>query len=270
MVAVKQGNMSLTEFLVKSGASPRPKNLKGETALMQASDIRLAQTLISAGSNLLEKNNNGESALQIATRNGHADIARFFRELEQQLRREIETELVQGDRAAETNKLDDALSHYANAISKAIEIGGSTERDVLVRVIKTVNGWPNPPALSDKGREHLVRSSYILKKGQDLQQAEKEIVEVLRADPWWLEGYYNLGILQSNMAKFDDAEQNLALFIAASPDSPKARAAQDKIYELRIAKEEAEKISGVKGKWVDDHGAHYDVGIDGNTLRIVS
>ena len=270
MVAVKQRNLSLTEFLLKNGASPRHRNLQGETALMLAPDVQLAQTLMSAGANLLAQNNNGDTALQIATRNGNADTAKFFRDFEEKLRHGIKADMAQGDRAAGTNKLDEALSHYANAISKATDIGGITKRDVLVRVIKTVNNWQNPPALSDKGREHLVRSSYILKKGRDFQQAEKEIVEVLRADPWWLEGYYNLGILQSNMAKFDDAEQNLALYIAASLDSPKSRACQDKIYELRIAKEEAEKIRGVKGKWVDDHGTRYDVGIDGNNLRIAS
>lgn len=270
MVATKQGNLSLTEFLLKNGASLQHKNLQGETALMLAPDVRLAQTLVSAGANLSAKNNNGDTALQIATRNGNADTARFFEDFEGKLRQGIETDLAQGDRAAETDQPGEALTHYANAISKAMDIGGSTEKDALTRVIQTVNGWPNPPALSDKGREHLVRSSYILKKSQDFQQAEKEMAAVLRTDPWWLDGYYNLGILQSNIAKFDEAEHNLALYIAASPDTPKSRAAQDKIYELRIAKEETEKLNGIKGTWVDDQGAHYEVGVDGSNLRIVS
>lgn len=270
MVASMRGNKSLVEFLLKNGALPQIKNRGGETALMMASDVQIAQMLISAGSDPLQKNNDGESARHIAERKGNADTARFFRELEEKSRQAIDKELAGGDKAAEGNKFDEALSFYAAAVSKAAEVGGRTERDVRVKVIKSVNDWAIPPGLSAKAREHLVRSSYILKNSQDFNQAEKEIAEALRADPWWLEGYYNLGLMQAKSNQFEVAERNLSLFIAAAPAGPKPQAAQDKIYEIRMAKEEAGKIRGVQGIWVDSSGLGYNVAIDGNKLRIVS
>src|SRR3989304_4447139 len=142
--------------------------------------------------------------------------------------------------------------------------------DARVRVLKTVNGLPNPPALSEKAREHLVRSSYILKNSQNPDQGEKEVASALNTDPWWLEGYYNIGILQAKLNRFVISEENLAIYIAAAPPGPQPPAAPDKIYEIRLAREEAAKLSGVTGQWKDGSGASYSVAIDGGHLRIVS
>jgi hypothetical protein len=110
----------------------------------------------------------------------------------------------------------------------------------------------------------------MLKRGQDINGVEKEMVEVLRIAPWWLEGYYNLGILQAGQNKFAQATENLTLFIKASPGGPKAQAAQDKIYEIKIAKEEADKISAMKGQWTAANGQIYNVSVTGNKLQIAT
>ncbi|MBE0604013.1 MAG: hypothetical protein IH611_10385, partial [Deltaproteobacteria bacterium] len=121
-----------------------------------------------------------------------------------------------------------------------------------------------------KAREHLVRSSYILKNSQNFDQAEREVAAAIQADPWWLDGYYNIGILQAKLNRFAIAEENLAIYIAAAPPGPKTQGAQDKIYEIRLAREEADKISGVTGQWKDGLGAGYSVAIDGSHLQIQS
>jgi len=270
MAASKRGNHSLAEFMLKHGSSAHIGNREGETALMMASDAKMAKMLVDAGANPSQKNKSGETALQAAERNGNADAAGFLRELEEKSRREIEKELAAGDKAAEGNRFDEALGIYADAVSDAANIGGKTERDVRVRVVKSVNDWADPPGLSEKAREHLVRSSYILKNSQNLDQAEKEVASALNTDPWWLEGYYNIGILQAKLNRFVISEENLAIYIAAAPPGPKPQAAQDKIYEIRLAREEADKISGVTGQWKDGSGASYSVAIDGGNLRIVS
>src|SRR3989304_2357985 len=105
--------------------------------------------------------------------------------------------------------------------------------DARVRVLKTVNGLPNPPALSEKAREHLVRSSYILKNSQNLDQAEKEVASALNTDPWWLEGYYNIGILQAKLNRFVISEENLAIYIAAAPPAPGPKPAGRPGQDLR-------------------------------------
>jgi hypothetical protein len=270
MVASKRGNHSLAEFLLKHGASVQARNQDGETALMVASDAGMAKMLLDAGADPMQRNNRGETAMQIGAGSADAGKAGLFRELQGKSRREVDEELAAGDLAAEKGLFDEAGSRYSAAIAKAGGLGGAAVMDVRVRLLKTVNGLPDPPALSEKAREHLVRSSYILKNSQNLDQAEREVAAALYADPWWLDGYYNIGILQAKLNKFAIAEENLAIYIAAAPPGPKPQAAQDKIYELRLAREEADKIRGVTGQWSDGSGATYSVAIDGSNLKIHS
>jgi hypothetical protein len=270
IVALKQRNLSLAEFLLKNGASPHNRNREGETALMLASNANMAKMLLDAGADPMQKNSRGESVMLIGARSGDANIAALFRDLQSNLRKVIDQEIVSGDQAAETGRFDEASSRYSAAIEKSASLGGPAIMDVRVRILKKVNGLPDPPALSEQAREHLVRSSYILKNSQNLDQAEKEVAAALGTDPWWLEGYYNIGILQAKLNRFVIAEENLAIYIAAAPAGPKTQGAQDKIYEIRMASEEAEKINGVTGSWVDGGGQTYHVAIDGSNLRISS
>jgi uncharacterized protein len=270
MAALKQGNLSLAEFLLKNGASPQNRNLDGETALMLAPNAKMAKMLLDAGADPMQKNGRGEAVILIGARSGDADMAALFRDLQNNLRKAVDQELASGDQASEAGRFDEASSRYSAAIEKASGLGGPAIMDIRVRILKKVNSLLDPPALSEKAREHLVRSSYILKNSQNLEQAEKEIAAALGSDPWWLEGYYNIGILQSKLNRFVIAEENLAIYIAAAPTGPKTQGAQDKIYEIRMAREEAEKINGVTGSWVDGGGLTYNVAIDGSNLRISS
>jgi ankyrin repeat protein len=270
IVALKRGNPPLAEFLLKNGASPQPRNRDGETALMLASDANMAKMLLDAGADPMQKNNRGESAMLIGARSVDAAMAAFFRDLQANLRQEVDQLIAGGDQAAEKGSFDEASSRYSAAIGKSAGLGGSAIRDVRVRILKKVNSLPDRPALSEKAREHLVRSSYSLKNGQNLDQAEKEVAAALNADPWWLDGYYNIGILQAQLNRFDLAEENLGIYVAAAPPGTKTQGAQDKIYEIRMAKEEADKISGIAGNWVDAGGRTYNVSIDGSNLRISS
>ena len=270
IVALKRGNAGLAEFLLTHGASPQNRNQDGETPLMLASDAKMTMMLLDAGADPMAKTNRGECVMLVGARSGNAEIAAIFQDLQGRLRKEIEREMAAGDLAAETDRFDEAGTHYAAAIGKAAGLGGQAIMDVRVRMLKTVNGLPDPPALSEKAREHLVRSSYILKNGQNLDQAEKELEAALSIDPWWLDGYYNIGILQEKLKRFVPAEENLSIYVAAAPSAPKTQGAQDKIYEIRMAREEAEKIKGVMGAWVDSAGQRYNVSIDGSNLRISS
>ncbi len=298
MFAAKTGNKSLADFMLKNGASAQMKNLAGETALMLSSSVELAKMFKALGCDPLLKNNSGDSALHIAARNGNVEVTKFFIErgvqvdlrnnsgatalslaraasqggvssvLEEKLSQMLSKELNDGDQAAKRKKTDEALSLYTAALSRARDLGGLYEQNVLVKIIAYVKTLPNPPSLSEEAREHLVRSDYMLKRGQDINEVEKEMTEVLRIAPWWIEGYYNLGILQAGQNKFEKATENLTLFIKASPGGPKTQAAQDKIYEIKIAKEEADKISAMQGQWSGSNGQGYNVGVTGNKLQI--
>jgi tetratricopeptide (TPR) repeat protein len=270
LVALKRGNMALAEFLLRKGASPKNRNRGGETALMLAPNAKMARMLLDAGADPMQRNSRGEPAMLIGARSGDADMAAVFRDLQVNARKAIDQEMAAGDLAVEKGRFDEASPRYSAAISNAAGLGGPATMDVRVRIVKKVGGLPEQPALSETAREHLVRSSYILKNNQNLDQAEKEFAAALTADPWWLEGYYNIGILQAKLNRFDLAEENLAIYTAAAPPGPKTQGVQDKIYEIRMAREEADKIRGVTGNWVDGAGQPYRVSIDGNTLRISS
>lgn len=107
------------------------------------------------------------------------------------------------------------------------------KNDLRVKIVQYAAGLPQPPGLPEKAREHLVRSSYLLKKGQDVSLVENEVLAALRFAPWWAEGYYNLGQIQFEQGKFDVQERNLKLFINAARGDSRAQAAQDKIYEIK-------------------------------------
>jgi ankyrin repeat protein len=111
MLAARNGNLSLTEFLLKNRANPLRRNRHGDTALMLAvyrGDAVIAEQLIAAGAEighsgwnplhyaafnghvaamqLLLKHKpdldlrapNGQTALMLAAANGHLDIVRLL------------------------------------------------------------------------------------------------------------------------------------------------------------------------------------------------
>lgn len=270
IISMKKRNLSMAEFLLKNGASPQNRNRDGETALMLASDVNMARMLLDAGADPMQKNNRGEPAMLIGIRSPDAATAALFRDLQENLRKEIDQEMTGGDLAVEKGLFDEANSRYSAAIAKSAGLGQSGMKDVRIRMLKKVNSLPDQPALSEKAREHLVRSSYVLKNSQNLEQAEKELTAALNADPWWLEGYYNIGILQAKLNRFDLAEENLGIYVAAAPPGTKIQGAQDRIYEIRMAREEAGRISGMTGSWNDSGGSTYRVSVNGSNLRITS
>jgi tetratricopeptide (TPR) repeat protein len=190
--------------------------------------------------------------------------------IEERLGRELRKELAAGDQAARQGRSDEALALYAAALSMADDIGGAAAQDLRVKIVRYAASMPQPPSVPEKAREHLVRASYLLKKGQDVGLVEKEMTEALRIAPWWVEGYFNIGQLQAEQKKFGEAERNLKLFIAAAPGDPRARAAQDKIFEIGMDKEEERKISGMQGRWVDGNGRGYAVSISGDKVLVRS
>jgi len=270
ILSVKRANVPLVEFLLKSGASPRNRNRDGETALMLASNANMAKMLLDAGADPMQKNNRGESAMLIGARSGDAATSALFRDLQDDLRKAVDKEMEGGDLAAEKGSLDEARTLYSAAIGKSSSLGETAVKNARIRMLKKVNSLPEPPPLSEKAREHLVRSSYVLKNSQNLEQAEKELAAALDADPWWLEGYHNIGVLQAKLNRFDLAEENLAIYVAAASPGTQTQSAQDKIYEIGMAREEAGKILGMTGSWVDGTGQTYRVTVNGSSVRIAA
>lgn len=303
-------DVSIAKMLVALGANPLEVSARGESGLHMAArsgSAEMAQYFIDRGVDLGLKNKQGETALDLArglrkagmaepsASGGRAERLKALRTargeaadtaqavdsdstqkaavvsvIEQRLHQFYMAELAAGDQAAQQGKASEALTQYTSALSRANDLGVPEEADLRLKIIRFAAAMPIPPAMPEKAREHLVRSSYLLNKGQDVGLVEREMVAALRLAPWWAEGYYNLGQILAGQGKFDLAVQNLKLFMAVAPSDPRAQAAQDKIFEIKIAKEEEDKIRGMKGRWLDASGSGYTVAVNGDKLTMAS
>jgi tetratricopeptide (TPR) repeat protein len=298
ILATSQGNSPLLQLLLKQGASPTARNARGESALLLARDADTAKMLAALGADPLAIASNGETGLHIAARSGNASAAQFFLDqgvdpglrthagstalevahdsgntvvatlIEGYLAQALRKDVAIADQAAQEGRVADALSLYSAAITKAAGIGGVPERDLRVRAVRYASSLPAPPPLPETARENLVRSAYLIKKGQDISLVEAEIAAAVSKAPWWADGYYNLGQVEAEQGKYEQAERNLQIFIDAVPGDPRAQGAQDRIYEARLAREEEDKIRGMSGKWVDANGVPYQVSVTADKIQV--
>lgn len=196
---------------------------------------------------------------------GSPEVAKI---IEERLGQLLEEEQAAGDKAARAGRAAEALTLYAKALTRAETLGGKAEESLRLLIVRYAASLPQPPAMPEKAREHLVRGQYLLSKGQSVSAVEREMREAQRLAPWWPEGYYNLGILQFGQNKYDEAMANLRLFMAAAPGDPRVRNAQDKIFEINMAKEQAEKVQAMQGSWKSDSGTAYSVSVAGEKMTI--
>lgn len=269
-LAAKNGNAQTAGFFLERGVDFGLRNRTGATALSLArSPAEVAETGRAA---LIAKRRGmpaGVSSRAVAPeRTGNR--TEVIAVLEEWIDRAVKMEIAAADQTAQEGRSAEALALYAAALMKASDLGGNLENELRVKIVQYAASLPQLPGLPEKAREHLVRSSYLLKKGQDVSLVENEMQAVLRLAPWWADGYYNLGQLQFEQGKFDVAERNLKLFIDAARGDSRAQAAQDKIYEIRLAREEEGKIRGMQGRWVDGAGRGYTTTISGDKILLRS
>lgn len=290
------GNTSLVKFMLKSGASVKLKNNLGNSAVMLAANTDIAKTLIALGGNIFAVSNNGETPLHLAIWANRIEMIKFFiknkinidhlnkkgfsaldyartqknsdviKYLEKVWRKAIAKNIKTGDSLAKEAKVSNALVQYILALNKASDILDDTEMNIRVKIIQY--GINQNIPISEKAREHLIRSNYLLKNNRDIKEVISEMRLAVASDPWWVDGYYNLGILKAKQGKYTEAIHNLNIFIHAIPNDPRTRDAQDKIHEFKIAREEADKVRAMTGRWKDQMGRYYSVSINGNKLVI--
>lgn len=271
-LAAKNGNAPAAQFFLERGVEAGLKDKNGSTAL----DLARAETSAPVAGNDrmalavrrgISAAKRGAIPVDAAQVQGRTEVATVIAAW---VDRSVRNEMMQADRAAQEGRSSEALALYAAALAKSAEVGSTSEGELRVKIVRYAASLTPVPGLPEKAREHLVRSAYLLKKGQDVSLVEHEITAALRLAPWWAEGYFNLGQLQAEQGKFDSAEKNLALFIAAAPADPRAQTAQDKIYEVRMAREEDGKIRGMQGRWTDAGGRGYTTTISGDKILIRS
>jgi tetratricopeptide (TPR) repeat protein len=261
----------MSEFLLSNGFAADKKNDDGMTAFDLAKQRAAGQDGRSASINSDRKQNIARARRGVPARGGEpqqvmevrsqGDGPAVFDLLKKEMQRLIEADLAEAGRLADAGKFSDALAKYTAVINRAISVDAELEQKLRVGIVRYAASQSVPPDLSETAREHLVRSAYLLKNNKDQALVEQELMAVLRESPWWADGYYNLGVLQTERKKLDEAARNLKIFIAAAPSDPKAQAAQDKIYEIKLVKEEIGKVKGMAGSWVSSQGRSFSVSI---------
>jgi len=258
----------MIEFLLSNGFDADKKNDDGMTAFDLAKQRAGGQSALieSESRQKMARSRRGVpvrfgQSQQVGEVRSQGDGPAVFELLKKEMQRLIGADLAEAGRLADAGKFSGALAKYTAVINRAKSVDAELEHKLRVGIVRYAASQPVPPDLPETAREHLVRSSYLLKNNKDQALVEQELMEVLRESPWWADGYYNLGVLQTERKKLDEAARNLKIFIAAAPSDPKAQAAQDKIYEIRLVEEEIGKVKGMAGSWVSSQGRSFSVSI---------
>jgi hypothetical protein len=176
-----------------------------------------------------------------------------------------------GDEAAGQGQYPMAFAHYVDALAETEKYGAEDTRirEKAVRLGKTMS---SPPAFPEEAMRRMVRGQTRLRMGGagSMDAAAAEMEEAVLAAPWWTDGYYNLSVVQEKAGRYDRALRNLRLYLLGTPDSAESRAAQVKIYELEVKREEAAKTAEMKGRWKGINGGVYIVTVEGRTLKVAA
>lgn len=274
MLAASRGEADLLRLLVERGAKVDARNGARATPLMLTADPKLADLLISKGADVNAADGEGGTALMRAAKSGRAELTLLLIErgadasardssgnsalalaapaaapaLEAAERKLVAEDLAAAEKARSGGEPRKALDYYLSALGRLTR-GSAASRETRAAVVALARAMPEPPEIPEEARKHMVKSQFLLNRGAGQSQVEAEIQAALDAAPWWSDGYYNLGLVQGAQGRYKDGIASLRSFMAGSPDSPQAQAAQDKIYEFEISQEQADKIAGLTGTW---------------------
>ncbi|MDR3639894.1 MAG: ankyrin repeat domain-containing protein [Humidesulfovibrio sp.] len=266
-IAARHDKPEMAKFFLERGVDPGVRNRAGATALDIARGNDKSGAQLTGKAAHAQARHVAQQSAQ-AAQNKPAGSPAVAAVITKRLRQDLARDRAAGDDAAKRGRPAEALRLYAAALVRAEDLGGADDQDLRLHVVRYAGSLPQPPAMPEAAREHLVRGQYFLSKGQDMVAVERELTEAQRLAPWWAEGYYNLGIIQYGRGEFDEATRSLQLFMAAAPGDPRVRAAKDKIFEIRIAREQKEKLHAMQGAWRSPNGVAHVVAIDGDDMTI--
>lgn len=178
----------------------------------------------------------------------------------------------QADADAAGGRFERALTSHKELLAEFV---GGTSEDLRIRekVLKAPQAasWPVPEA----ARRHAVRAQALVKAKESAgyAPASDELRQAVELAPWWADAYYNLGLMREGAGDYAGAIRNFRLFLAGASGGDLAQEVQNKIYELEVLQEEAEKVAGLAGPWYiylrSKKGAgdvRYDVTMNGNAF----
>ncbi len=174
-----------------------------------------------------------------------------------------------GDKAAEARDVDNALADYKELLNMSQDNRDEDQR-VREKIIKFVATLKTPPPVPEEARRYAVRAQALVKTEQSagFAPAAAELSNAVLLVPWWADGYYNLGLMQEGAEDYGGAVRSLKLCLLADPHAANADAIQNKIYELEVQKEEADKVQAMAGTWTNPKsGSVYTVSMNGKNFE---
>ena len=127
------------------------------------------------------------------------------------------------------------LQQLAGELSRA-----PNDDQLRERIIKLAATLKPSPELPEEARRLAIQADTI-RKGANNRAEMKAAVEALERAlalaPWWIDGYYNLGVVQDLAGSLAAADRSLRFYLMGNPNEKNARQAKDKAYAI-AAKEQ--------------------------------
>lgn len=103
----------------------------------------------------------------------------------------------------------------------------------------------NARVVSDEARRHMDRGQAAIEMANtpaDLDDAVKEFQKAIELDPRWPDPYYNLGMVQNKMERYDDALKNLKSYLQLAPNAKDAQEAKQIINKIEYKKDKEREV----------------------------
>jgi len=115
--------------------------------------------------------------------------------------------------------------------------------------------------VSDEAMRHFDRGQAAVEMAKtpaDYEDAVREFEKAARLAPDWPDVYYNLGLIQEKVGRYDNAIRDLSKYLELSPNASDVREVKRFIakieYIIEKVKADHDKIKDFLGTW--DHGVH--------------
>ncbi len=132
----------------------------------------------------------------------------------------------------------EALKQYVEDLKK--NPADSALREKIIKLALTMKTAPKVP---EDAERNMARGNAFAQKAIDSTGYKRAIIEFESAAnvaPWLGLAYYNLGVVQEKAGLYNEAIQNLKLYLLAAPDAKNAREVKNKIYELEVDAEDVQ------------------------------
>ncbi len=232
----------VVQLLLEEGARVDTRNKEGVTPLIAAACSNpwsnesgkdkeaTVKALLDHGANVLAKANDGQSATTCPNRAKPAEVAAL---LDAAVQRNKELE------QADLKPPAERFAFYKSAFDK------NPRNDFLrSKVIAAAVALPEAPAVPEAARQLFLLATDQIKQASTPSALDSPIALLDKAvsiAPWWGNAYYNLARALEMQGRYNEAIQQIKLYLETKPNEADAKEASARIVVLETQKEIAEK-----------------------------